>query len=626
MPVTELDPELIRSDASSGAAKKVPDAIDLIIGKLNEVIGDVSANLVNVRDYGAVGDGVTDDTAAIVAAIAAANSVAGSLVLGGAVYFPAGKYNVTSSIAIPSYTTLRGDSRYTTLVQFNSASGRLFDCSAAYGCGFQDLAVQLPLVSSPATVTAFYLSGSFRCTFHRIIVSGNHSVSTPDPQSTGFEFRSNAGDNRIMDCDINALGAGIRVNSIMNHVIGSVFGTNKYSIYGDGGVGELGSGMIVQSCTFVGTGATGGTQAHIICDQGGNIWRVIGCWLEGSRIGIQIGSASGGPQEFGIIGCQIAAVDTAIDCHACPLPYLANITFGADNTGTPTGSHNDLLINATGAPNGFAAGMRRSDSFDFDPASFPSGWTLMRRGAMRLPTLIDVPLAQSFQGIAGTTFETTTDVTPATFKKGAGNTQNLIEVYKNGVLFSYIDPFGGFFAATVVGNSYVQTGTGTTRWYTGTGSPEGAVTASVGSIYSQSDGSAGTMLWAKSSGSGNTGWIAVIAFTPTATIEIATTTDTLPLKIHKNNAGTGANIVEWWRNGVKRASIDSFGLLAAGSLSGTSYVQTGSGTTRWYAGTGSPEGVVTATVGSLYSRTDGGAGTSLYVKETGSGNTGWAAK
>lgn len=43
-------------------------------------------------------------------------------------------------------------------------------------------------------------------------------------------------------------------------------------------------------------------------------------------------------------------------------------------------------------------------------------------------------------------------------------------------------------------------------------------------------------------------------------------------------------------------------------------------------GKGSPEGVVTATVGTLYTRTDGGAGTTLYVKESGTGNTGWVAK
>jgi hypothetical protein len=46
----------------------------------------------------------------------------------------------------------------------------------------------------------------------------------------------------------------------------------------------------------------------------------------------------------------------------------------------------------------------------------------------------------------------------------------------------------------------------------------------------------------------------------------------------------------------------------------------------WSAGSGSPEGVVTANIGALYSRTDGGASTTLYVKTSGTGNTGWTAK
>jgi hypothetical protein len=43
-------------------------------------------------------------------------------------------------------------------------------------------------------------------------------------------------------------------------------------------------------------------------------------------------------------------------------------------------------------------------------------------------------------------------------------------------------------------------------------------------------------------------------------------------------------------------------------------------------GQGSPEGVVTAGVGSVAHRSDGGAGTSFYVKESGTGNTGWVPK
>jgi polygalacturonase len=43
-------------------------------------------------------------------------------------------------------------------------------------------------------------------------------------------------------------------------------------------------------------------------------------------------------------------------------------------------------------------------------------------------------------------------------------------------------------------------------------------------------------------------------------------------------------------------------------------------------GNNTPEGLVTAAAGSRYFRTNGGAVTTLYIKETGTGNTGWVAK
>jgi hypothetical protein len=46
----------------------------------------------------------------------------------------------------------------------------------------------------------------------------------------------------------------------------------------------------------------------------------------------------------------------------------------------------------------------------------------------------------------------------------------------------------------------------------------------------------------------------------------------------------------------------------------------------WKSGSGTPEGVITAPIGSIYSRSNGGAGTSFYVKESGVGNTGWVGK
>jgi hypothetical protein len=53
----------------------------------------------------------------------------------------------------------------------------------------------------------------------------------------------------------------------------------------------------------------------------------------------------------------------------------------------------------------------------------------------------------------------------------------------------------------------------------------------------------------------------------------------------------------------------------------------GSGLVVWTSGAGDPNGSVTARIGSLYTRTDGGASTTLYVKESGAGtDTGWVAK
>lgn len=49
--------------------------------------------------------------------------------------------------------------------------------------------------------------------------------------------------------------------------------------------------------------------------------------------------------------------------------------------------------------------------------------------------------------------------------------------------------------------------------------------------------------------------------------------------------------------------------------------------TSWIRrGAGTPEGAVTAPVGTLFIRSDGGTSTVLYVKESGTGNTGWVAK
>lgn len=61
-------------------------------------------------------------------------------------------------------------------------------------------------------------------------------------------------------------------------------------------------------------------------------------------------------------------------------------------------------------------------------------------------------------------------------------------------------------------------------------------------------------------------------------------------------------------------------------LHGDNRVWHSGSTGPFYKGVGNPEGVVTAPVGSIYQRSDGGPSTTLYVKESGTGNVGWKAK
>ena len=91
----------------------------------------------------------------------------------------------------------------------------------------------------------------------------------------------------------------------------------------------------------------------------------------------------------------------------------------------------------------------------------------------------------------------------------------------------------------------------------------------------------------------------------------------------------GANIVRWYASVMRAIADAAYDLGAATFRFRDTFSQRfrpGAGAVIWTSGAGTPEGVMTAPVGSFYTRTDGAAGTTLYVKETGTGSTGWVAK
>lgn len=83
------------------------------------------------------------------------------------------------------------------------------------------------------------------------------------------------------------------------------------------------------------------------------------------------------------------------------------------------------------------------------------------------------------------------------------------------------------------------------------------------------------------------------------------------LNTHSTAADTVSTALRWIKNTVAGIPIEEW--------------TDGTGTVQVRFGAGSPESSVTAPVGSLYLRYDGSTSATLYVKESGTGNTGWVA-
>lgn len=89
------------------------------------------SGVINVKEYGAKGDWVTDDTAAIQAAINAAPSGSGQGLEGAIVHFPPGKYKVGSTLTLRAGIKIQGSGRQTTQIEFSAGgSSNLFTVGA----------------------------------------------------------------------------------------------------------------------------------------------------------------------------------------------------------------------------------------------------------------------------------------------------------------------------------------------------------------------------------------------------------------------------------------------------------------------------------------------------------------
>jgi hypothetical protein len=109
MPVTIISTEVTIEDAPSD-----PTALETGVAWAKEFDWNY---VVNVKDYGAKGDSVTDDAAAIQKAYDQVEKH-----LGGVVYIPDGKYFVKGPLASPAHCILKGESKEGTILYFNQSA------------------------------------------------------------------------------------------------------------------------------------------------------------------------------------------------------------------------------------------------------------------------------------------------------------------------------------------------------------------------------------------------------------------------------------------------------------------------------------------------------------------------
>ena len=127
------------------------------------------AQTISVKDFGAVGDGVTDDTDAFIAAIGTGTVN---------VYVPAGTYLV-SSIVLQSWTTLYGEG-YASIIKSDGSSNHTITGTHVQHCTIRDLRI---LGNSGKTnLCGIYMNGAVWTTLQNLYVgsNGSHGIQFTD--------------------------------------------------------------------------------------------------------------------------------------------------------------------------------------------------------------------------------------------------------------------------------------------------------------------------------------------------------------------------------------------------------------------------------------------------------------
>lgn len=332
---------------------------------------------VTPQDYGAVGDGVTDDTAAIQAALNAMPSN------GGTVFFPAGSYLITSMLTVAVTGTQLIGSGWGSQIMFNGASvGSAIRASSNIRVFIRD--VRISQIGVSHTGTGIDASNFNSSVIERVLIDSSGTGVTP---FTGILMNaSTCHYNEVRACRVNYGGPGSSGISVIGGSHSNTIIDTRILPQGDD---SASSGVYVantHSTTLIHVDVEQATGNGIWLDTAAHGTTIINSYCEANNVGLKLTAGVIAPTVVG--GTFQSSTTANIQNNGAINPSLQNLW---PNSGTSTYNHLELGNTDSFTVNGvplppttFQSSDHNLIAWSFDPTISFNSTVLTSTGSLHL--------------------------------------------------------------------------------------------------------------------------------------------------------------------------------------------------------------------------------------------------